>query len=454
MKGVKMIPLIHVSLKGRRIRLHGLTVMGLASLIWLIGTGWNSIIKLESIPVGLNNSITQNLRTAELSTDQVATGSKDERQASIASTATFAPFLDIVPSQDGAELFIRAGGVGEVGGTVFANIGVGPGNNKGGHTMTFSNTLQTYIVTVPGFTPNVSTFAPINITTTTGLDTGTVDFNRAYVPASTTQTLSSIDGLLQLSLVNTDTITYDTYIAVVPSFAPPSPPPPGHRLVGSAYSVRAAGATVVIDRPMNLRLSYDNSTLAGADPHTLAIFAWGANPDHPHWDNLGGALFPTQQYMSVATSRFTTYALMATSTWHDDFDTFSGLSLASNVTLGGTPGNRTLILASTPGSGSAVSQSITPATTFIGWAKLTFTGVVSPPTTNLTLDVLSVTGSPVLTNVSSGVSLANLDSTQYPALRLRVNLASTAAGQTPALAEWQLSWQVEEHKIYLPVVLK
>ena len=26
------------------------------------------------------------------------------------------------------------------------------------------------------------------------------------------------------------------------------------------------------------------------------------------------------------------------------------------------------------------------------------------------------------------------------------------AGETPALDEWQLAWQVEEHRVYLPVV--
>jgi hypothetical protein len=46
--------------------------------------------------------------------------------------------------------------------------------------------------------------------------------------------------------------------------------------VGSAYSVRASGAVLVADRPMSLRLYYNEITLAGADPHTLAIFAWDA----------------------------------------------------------------------------------------------------------------------------------------------------------------------------------
>jgi hypothetical protein len=320
--------------------------------------------------------------------------------------------------------------------------------------MTYSSTVQAYVTIVDGFDPQVGASGPINITTTLGLNTGTVDFNRAYVPASTPGTISSIDGYLQLTLVNTDTFPSEAYVLIVPSFAPPGPPPPGHSLVGSAYSVRASGAIVIADKPMSLHLSYNSASLAGADPHTLAIFAWDAA--NKQWNNLGGTLFSTQQYLSVATSRFTTYALMATPTWRDEFDEFSGLDFSqfNNVTFGGTPGSRTLILASTPGLGSAVSRPITPTATFAGWGSLTFTGLVTPPITTLSLDILRLDNSPVLTNVTNGASLASLDPAQYPALKLRMNMTSMAAGQTPSLEEWQLSWSVGEQKNYLPVLLK
>jgi hypothetical protein len=371
-----------------------------------------------------------------------------------ARSASFAPSLHIVPSQDGTELFISAGGVGELGGTVFANVGIGPGADKDSWTMTYSDTVQAYVAMATGFTPGVSTSGPINITTTLGLDTGTVDFNRAYVPASTTQALRSVDGNLELTLVTTDTVTFDTYVAIVPSFAPPGPAPLGHRFIGSTYSARAASALLVTDRPMSLRLAYNATTLAGADPHTLAIFAWDAA--NKRWDQLGGRLFYDQQYLAVTTRRFTTYALMATPAWRDDFDDFNGLDFTgiSNVTLGGTLEDRMLVLAGTPGSGSAVSRPITPTTTIDSWGNLTFTRTVDPPTTTLTVDVLSVDGTGLLTNVTSGASLAGIDPAQHPSLKLRANLSSTMAGETPALSEWQVTWQVEQHKVYLPVVLK
>ncbi|HDQ74106.1 MAG TPA: hypothetical protein ENN19_18730, partial [Chloroflexi bacterium] len=117
-------------------------------------------------------------------------------------TSGLAPFLDIVPSQDGTELFISASGVGELSGAVFVNVGVGPGHDKDSWTMTYSSTVQSYVATATGFTPHTGTSGPLNITTTQGLDSGVVDFNRAYVPASTVETVSSIDGNLDLSIVN------------------------------------------------------------------------------------------------------------------------------------------------------------------------------------------------------------------------------------------------------------
>lgn len=426
----------------------------LASLL-LMATIWYSTAKFESPPVGANTFITQNLAASGPPADRSAIASNNRGQSPVVANSALAPFLDIVPSQDGAELFISAGGVGELGGTAFANIGIGPGHYIGSWTMTYSNTAQAYVTTAPGFTPNTGASGPINITTTLGLDSGTVDFNRAYVPASTSQSISSIDGNLQLTLVSTDTITFDTYVAVVPSYAPPGAAPWGHRFVGSIYSVRAAGALLVTDKPMSLRLYYSEATLAGADPHTLSIFAWDAYNER--WDDLGGRLFYDQQCLSVATSRFTTYALMAILSWRDDFDDFNGLNFpdeVKNVTLGGTLENRTLVLMSTATSGSAVSKPITPTTSFANWGSLTFTRTVDPPTTTLTVDVLTLDGIPVLTDAASGTDLTALDASGYPALKLRATLSSTLAGETPTLDTWHLTWQVEEHKVYLPVVVK
>ncbi|MCP4288511.1 MAG: hypothetical protein GY792_29495 [Gammaproteobacteria bacterium] len=433
-----------------RIRRHWLAAMLLSSLIFLTGATWYFTPNLKFMPAGTPTPTPKNPIAAE---PPDGGSDRDRSQAPVATNSTFAPFLDIVPLTDGTGLDISAGGVGELGGTVFANIDAGSGHHKGSTPMIYSGAV--YVATIGDFTPYVGASAPINITTTLGLDTGVVEFNRAYIPASTTPTINSIDGLLELILVSTDTFPSNAYVVVVPSYTPPGPLPAGHRLVGSSYSVRASGALVTSDASMSLRLYYNDITLTGADPHTLAIFAWDAS--NKEWDRLDGTLFSssTPPKVSVVTDRFTTYALMATTAWHDDFNESTGLDFtqSNNVTLEETSGNPTLI--TTPGSGSLVSQPITPTTTFSGWHMLTFTPIVEPPTTTLTVDILSLDGSEVLTDVASGTDLADLiDPVQYPSLRLRVNMTSTEAGEIPALDQWHLTWQVNQNTVYLPVILK
>jgi len=409
-------------------------------LLLLTGTGWYSNTSFKLAQVGVPRPIAHNATAINAPAVHALMDAGNGIQVTDALSSAFAPFLHIVPSQDGTALFISAGGVGELGGAVFANIGEGPSHHKDSWTMAYSDTVRSYVAIATGFTPNADDYGPINITTTLGLDTGTVDFYRDYIPASTAGTVRSMDGNLELTLVTTDTITFDTYVVVVPSYVPPGPAPQGHRFVGSTYSVRAAGALVITDKPMSLRLYYSDTILAGADPHTLAIFAWDAA--NKCWANLGGRLFYDQQFVSVVTSRFTTYALIAIPTWHDDFDDFGGLNFAeiNNVTLGGSPENRALVLLSSPGSGTAVSRPITPTTTIYSWGSLTFAHTIDPPTTTLTVDVLSLDGTELLTNVTSGTSLAGIDSAQHPSLKLRANLSSTVAGETPALDEWRLTW--------------
>jgi hypothetical protein len=381
----------------------------------------------------------------------------------IVPTGNLAPFLDIVPDSNGTDVLISAEGVGELGGMVFANLEIGPTHDKGGWTMTYSDTARTYFATATGFAPASDEEAAMSITTTLGLNTGITDLKRAYVPARTAQAINSVDGNLQLSVVTTDTLISETYVTVVPSFAPPGPAPAGHQFVGSVYSARASGALVEADKPMVLHLTYDQATLAGADPRALAIFAWVADPGNKHWKRLGGQLFADQGYVSVATKSFTTYSLMATTTWRDDFEDFElgGLDQArsSNITSDLLGENLALALQDTPGQGVAVSRPITPTTAISGWGTLIFSGGANPPTTTLSVDVLDADGATVLqANASNGTSLAGIDPARHPAIRLRARLATTAAGRSPALDVWQVTWQPlnkeRQFYIYAPMVVK
>lgn len=386
--------------------------------------------------------------------EPLATTDNTVEQTAAYSTG-FAPFLNIVPSQDGAGVLVSAGGVGELAGDLFANVGIGPTGRKGGWTMTYSETVAAYVTNVAGFSPTFSEEGSISITTTTGLQTGEVNFLRAYVQADLERPfdIDSPDGNLRLTIANTDTFASEVYIAVAPSYGPPGPLPAGYRPVTSYYSVRASGAIAQVERPMLLRLFYNSATLAGADRRTLTILAWDAFAGQ--WEDLGGRLLAEQQVKVVATHRFTTYVLAATTTWRDAFDDFDGIDFtrSANITNGGTPQNRTMILRATPGEGVLVSQPITPPAGFTHWGVLAYNVSDDSPATALTVDLLAVDGELLLRDVESGAALGDLlDPEQHPSVRLRANLLSTQSGASPALENWQISWSFATYQIYLPMI--
>jgi hypothetical protein len=287
----------------------------------------------------------------------------------------------------------------------------------------------------------------ITLSSTQALESGSLPFIRAYVPALELIDVASPDNLLELTLFP-ESLSADTYVFILATSALPGPPPPAHRLVGRPYSVRASGAITLSDRPMALRLAYDSLWLDGATPHNLSIFAW--HPFDQRWEEEGGTLFTDQNHLSTPIHRFTTYALMEVPAWRDTFADDSGLSIANGTSP--TPEGG-LILKDNVLSGTTISIPITPTTAIASWDRLVFTHT-SSATTNLRVDVLSLDDSQVLANVASGASLADLDPAQYPGLKLRATLSSTVAGETPVLDQWQLRWQVAERKVYLPVVMK
>ncbi len=227
-----------------------------------------------------------------------------------------APFLTLVPSADGRELLVSAGTGRELDETLFASVGIGEtGIKEGwtgikeGWTMTYSETVQAYLTTATGFTPELSQEGQVAISATTGLATGATAFVRAYVPNDGPQTIRSADGAMELQLPGPNTLPAAAYIAVVPSYTPPAAVPTGHELVGPVYSVRAAGALAQSDKPFLLRLYYTDGLLVGRAPESLTIIYWDSADGV--WQPLDGRLFADQGYVSVATDQFGTYALIA-----------------------------------------------------------------------------------------------------------------------------------------------
>ena len=351
-----------------------------------------------------------------------------------------------IPSADGQELWVWAdvdGPSTPISGRLCDSV------SEGCRMMTCAGSACG--VVLPGFPAGATVAGQISViitlASTQTLESGPLPFTRAFVPASQSASFMSPDGLLELTLPP-NSVPADTYVVVLAASALPGVPPLAHHLVGRPYSVRASGALVQSDVSMALRVAYDTLWLDDATPHNLSIFGW--NSLDQSWNEEGGTLFTDQNHLSASVQQFTTYALMEIPAWRDTFADVSGLSLADGTSP--TPEGG-LILSDGVLSGTAVSIPITPTVAITSWERVIFTSTISS-TTNVTVDVLGLDGGQVLTDVASGTSLAGLDPTRYPSLRLRATLSSAVAGETPALEAWRLTWQVEEHRVYLPLVTK
>lgn len=369
----------------------------------------------------------------------------------ITSTSVFSPFLNIWPDSNGVTLYISAQDVGQLGGTVFANLDIGPGHKKGGYAMTYSSTNQIYLAAAPHFTANQDEGGTLSITTTLGLNSGTIQLERAFIQSNViTEEVSVDNDAFTITMPNLGTLPVDAYVAVMSTLALPGPLPPGYHLISPSYNMRASGSLTQSDKLMTLELHYTEPLPQNYDPHTLAVLSWNFYT----WVNLGGNLFDDSNYLSFSTKEFGLYALAVTPTWRDSFKEFNlrGVATRSNIEWG--PGD-SLILSNGATTGTVTSVSITPPVDAAEWGILVF-NTTTPPGTAITVEVLDDANQIVLPDVSSGTNLAQagINLATYPSLKLRATLTSTVVGMTPALLEWSLSWSVIERNVFLPVVSK
>jgi hypothetical protein len=363
-----------------------------------------------------------------------------------------APTIHAVPSGDGESLYIAAGRLGQLAIPVYAHVTVlGPTSYERSHTMTYDPAEGEYSHTFEGvFSAAMTVEGSIDITTTITPTLGSSSYVRYYVSGTSPVDLHSTDGQVNLH-ISAGGVPTDTYVIIMPTNAPPGDPPPGHRLIGQAYAIRASGALTESLQPMALQIGYETTWLAGADPHTMSLFAWDGG--RQQWLDLGGTPLFEWYYLSQTVRRFTTYALMATTTWRDTFDDISGLSERRDVRLayGGK-----LELASGASSGWAVSVPITPTGDFSAWDQLSYGAVITGGTA-LTVSVLDGrTGEELLLDAADGASLAVIDPVAHPSLRLQVTLSADTPGETPSLEEWAISWlpTMARWRIYLPLLIK
>ncbi|MCG8351754.1 MAG: hypothetical protein MI924_28640 [Chloroflexales bacterium] len=371
----------------------------------------------------------------------------------------FAPFLNMAPSSDGTEIRVSAAGVGALGGTLFANfLDIGPGGRKHSYTMTYSDTAQTYFATAVGFTPGMDITGTVGLTTTLGLETAEIQFQRAFVTPLTPQVDIAVEGqmggeTLTVAMPNIGTVPADTYLVVMATNAPPGPLPSGYRFASSTYAINPSGSLTETERLMTLRFTYGQTLPAGVDPHTLAVVGW--NRTDLTWEVLGGDLFAQDQALEYVTKRFGIYALAATPTWRDSFNEreLTGVSVQTNTRR---RSDGTIVLDSGATSGALTSIPITPTTDAASWGTLHFSATI-PLGADLRIDVLDINDQVLRVNVADGADLSDLPLVDYPSLKLRATLTTAQAEVSPELRSWQVSWapsEQQQNSTYLPLVVR
>jgi len=359
-----------------------------------------------------------------------------------------------VPGSDGTSLFVSTGQTVNVATSAEAEVNVGGARHHRG--MTYSTEESAYEVLISGvFTPGPSTAEgtiglSADLSDGDTVQTPPVPFCRFFVPTTSADPVVSVDRNLEI-ILGDHSLPADAYALVMSTNVIPGQVPLGYQLVGQPYSVRASGATVTSTKPMLLKLFYTDTTLGQVDSHTLSILQW--HPVFREWVDLGGSLDDMiENSVSTTTDRFTVYALMSTPRWRDAFNDFTGLSEWDDNVIVLLPSGD-LVLDGLAYTGTATSRAITPTVAIDEWGRVTFTRTV-PAGTSLTIDVLSAEGIPLLSDVASGASLASIDPTAYPSLKLRATFSTDDLLISASLHEWTITWQPRLCKLHLPIILR
>lgn len=368
-------------------------------------------------------------------------------------------FITAIPSSDGSELFVTVSGVPLANTNLTLNIDPsdGPAGHRCGHAMVLSDTV--FIATAGGFAPGKdigddgdNTLSITGTIGTNNVDSGDINFLRAFVQPATPETIVLDEGNFELKILNAQSVLADTYLVAMSTNAPPSAAPQGYQFIGQTYTIRPSGSLTASEKPMTLNLAYPQILPAGVDPQMLTILRWDGAANR--WVDMGGKLLTSQSLVSLATDLFGIYGLAAGPAWRDSFETLSlsGLSVKENVQWG--PG-QTVILNTGTTTGTAVSQLITPMPAS-EWGQLHFSASLTI-NNNLTVDLLDSNNNLVLADLADGADLAALGVQRQaqPSLKLRATFSrATALDDSPALHRWQLSWQPFSKFVYLPTVAR
>lgn len=134
------------------------------------------------------------------------------------------------------------------------------------------------------------------------------DFSLLRVEKPLKEDLFTPDGHAWLHLESDSFPTADTYLALMPTGAVPQPLPTAMVVVGNAYSLRASGSIINLQRPALLQLSYDSVQLEScSEPGSLQIGYWNGS----QWSLQPGQVDGDHQAISMPITQLGIYALIA-----------------------------------------------------------------------------------------------------------------------------------------------
>lgn len=378
-------------------------------------------------------------------------------------TPTTAPraALHVIPSSDGTGITVAAGRIGNLTTPIHSTLQVGGTSYEPGHTSyepghTGSDPEDGHwIFTFEGVAARFTSPAMTVVVTTTGttgsLTLGSSAFERRYVPGDTVTEVTSLDNNVWLRIPG-GTLTSESYVVIMDTYAPPGDPPRGHRFISQAYSLRPSGGQEQTARDMSLCISYVPDLLGQDPPQTLSIFRWDSEASQ--WLDIESEPLGEQAMHCQSIRQFGTYALMIGTRWRDSFQDFSGLAEMQNVDVG--YGGR-LILLDESAPGTAISHPIAPAGNLGAWGRITYTSEITNGTT-IRISVLDGrTGETLLWDVLSGADLSVINPLAHPTIQLRADLRAQQPGQTPYLDAWGVSWTpptAPTCRLYLPLVMR
>jgi hypothetical protein len=103
----------------------------------------------------------------------------------------------------------------------------------------------------------------------------------------------------------------------------------------------------------------------------------------------------------------------------------------------------------TEGTGTSI---LIPPIDLHAWERVFYTSTL-PTGTSLTVDVLAADDSVLIPNVSTGDSLAGIDPSHYPSIKLRATLGTPDPSLSPEIDVWGVEWTVSKRQ-YLPLIFR